>query len=69
MGWMSLLDDNDDVTGIVSDVPWDIMGVAIEEIIKYYKESVERPPTKHELEQIFSFVLDDDLLLNDVYAN
>lgn len=57
MGWMALLDKNDNETDmVVGDSVWDIMGDAVEKITNEYKQYVGRSPYLEELESILGFV-------------
>lgn len=57
MGWLALTDENGKDTGVSGDVPWDIMGNALQEIVKVYEETWGRKPTLDELEYAFEFTL------------
>ena len=56
MGWMGLLDENDNEIGVVGDEPWDIMGEAVQKIEECYQKHWHRKPTEDELISIFEFV-------------
>jgi len=56
MGWMSLRNEKREELGVVGDSVWDIMGVAIDEIIKEYEEYVGRKPNMDEIQSILDFV-------------
>lgn len=55
MGWMGLLDENDNEIGMVGDYPWDIMEEALKKIEECYQEHWHRKPTSAELISIFEF--------------
>lgn len=57
MGWMSLLDENQNEVGICGDGPWDIMGKAIDDIIALFEKEWHRKPTIVELEHTFQFCM------------
>ena len=55
MGWMALIDADDNGIGVVGDSVWDIMGDAIDKITEEYQKDWKRKPTLDELESIFEF--------------
>lgn len=69
MGWTSLIDLDKQVVGYAGDEPWDIMGVAMDKIVKLYQERYGRPPNDAELQQIISFTLPDELRNMEVEIN
>lgn len=61
MGWTVLIGLDDNVIGYAGDEPWDIIGAAMDKLVKVYQERYGRPPNVDELMQILNFVLPDEL--------
>jgi hypothetical protein len=53
MGWWNIGDDKYDMVN--GDTPADIMGDAINEIVKAYEKEWDRKPYRKEMQAVFSF--------------
>lgn len=69
MGWTILLNDAGEHVGYAGDEPWDIMGIALTQIVKLWQERYGRPPNDAELEQVINFTLPEEIRNLEVAVN